>query len=58
MHPASPPHVSLHTAPTSHWKVHPPPAHELAQVEAALQSNVHPPPAHEPWHDAPDRHWT
>jgi hypothetical protein len=38
MQPLAPAHVSLHTAPLSHWKTHPPPGHELAHVDPDLQS--------------------
>jgi hypothetical protein len=50
------PQVSLHTAPSSHWKAHLPPGQELAQVEPFLQSKMQPPPAHEASHVAPARH--
>jgi hypothetical protein len=45
-------HVSLQTAPSSHWKAHCPPAHELAQLDPASQTKTHPPPAQEASHVA------
>ena|SRR5271165_4714964 len=56
--PDAEPQVSLHTAPSSHWKVQRPPGQELAHVEPLLQSKLHPPPAHDASQVAPARHVT
>jgi hypothetical protein len=44
---------SLHTAPSEHWKTHPPPAQVFWQFEPGRQANTQSPPAQDPLHSAP-----
>ena len=57
VHVDAEPHVSLQMAPSSHWKVQPPPAQSFAHCEPLLQSTMQSPPAQDASQTAPDSQW-